>query len=425
MLLMGALSVHPTWGEQPKPGIETETAARATEANTELPQFGGPQSVSGQLQEDLDTTGRGALTQGVQGVWESYGAWKQSLTDDYGLTIGGDYTAMVQKASNSPGEDNAAGGILRVFGNWTVLGKESGNTGSIVFKLENRHRIGTDIAPKDLGFATGYAGFTAPIYADYGWGLTNLYWQQSLNQGRFKFIAGVVDSTDYLDIYGMVNPWSSFSNLAFLTNPTIPAPNQGLGIAGAALLTDHIYVVAGLADSNGDPSEVGDMVRSFFSDREYLKHAEIGWTSSKDRIYLDNVHLSFWHADERDAAQTPSGWGMTFSAATFIDDHWMPFLRAGYANDGGALYERTVSAGLGYYLPARKDLAGIGLNWSRPSEDSFGPDLDNQYTAEAFYRWQVSDHIALTPDLQYIRNPALNPGKDQLWVAGLRARLAF
>ncbi len=104
------------------------------------------------------------------------------------------------------------------------------------------------------------------------------------------------------------------------------------------------------------------MVSSFFSDREWSKHAAIGWTSSKDRIYLDNVSLSVSHADEHEAALTPSGCGVTFSAATFIDDRWMPFLRAGYADDGGALYECTVSAGLGYHRQASKDLAGIGLS---------------------------------------------------------------
>ncbi len=34
---------------------------------------------------------------------------------------------------------------------------------------------------------------------------------------------------------------------------------------------------------------------------------EIGWTPSEDRIYLDNAHLTLWHADERVEATTPSG----------------------------------------------------------------------------------------------------------------------
>jgi len=64
--------------------------------------------------------------------------------------------------SESPGEDNAAGGIFRFFGNWTVIGRDSGNTGSIVSKVENRHTLGTDIPLQDLGFEAGYPGIPGP-----------------------------------------------------------------------------------------------------------------------------------------------------------------------------------------------------------------------------------------------------------------------
>ena len=246
-----------------------------------------------------------------------------------------------------------------------------------------------------------------------------------MNEGKFSFVAGVVDATDYLTMYGLINPWTSFSNLAFLTEPTIPIPNQGLGAAFGWMATRNIYLVGGLADSNSDPSEPGDMWDSFFDDSEYLKHIEIGWTSSQDRIYFDNIHLTYWHADERVNAATPDGWGLSFSYAKFFDDKWMPFLRIGYAEDGGSLYERSVGTGLGYYMAGTRDLLGVGLNWSKPSESSFGPGLNDQYTLEVYYRYQLSQNLALTPDIQYIKDPALNPDEDSLWVFGLRARLAF
>lgn len=62
-------------------------------------------------------------------------------------------------------------------------------------------------------------------FSDIGWALTNLYWEQHLWGNRVALVGGVVDSTDYVDVYGLVNPWADFSNLAFSTDPTIPAPN--------------------------------------------------------------------------------------------------------------------------------------------------------------------------------------------------------
>jgi porin len=63
------------------------------------------------------------------------------------------------------------------------------------------------------------------------------------------------------------------------------------------MATDNIYVVGGLADANGDATEAG--FDTFFDDREYFYHFEVGWTSSQDRIYFDNIHLTGWYADNR------------------------------------------------------------------------------------------------------------------------------
>ncbi len=72
------------------------------------------------------------------------------------------------------------------------------------------------------------------------------------------------------------------------------------------------------------------------------------WTTSRERAYLDNLHLTLWHVDERDKAGVEDGWGAVLSFSRYIGDKWMPFLRAGYAKDGGSLLQKSVSAGIGY-----------------------------------------------------------------------------
>ena len=103
----------------------------------------------------------------------------------------------------------------------------------------------------------------------------------------------------------------------------------------------------------------------------------------------------------------------------------MPFIRAGYADDGGSLLQRTMSAGLGYQLKDEVSLLGMGFNWGQPNEDTFGPGLGDQYTVELFSRLHLADNLELTPDVQWVSNPVLNPIADQSWILGLRARLVF
>jgi porin len=128
---------------------------------------------------------------------------------------------------------------------------------------------------------------------------------------------------------------------------------------------------------------------------------------------------------EREEAETPSGWGANVSSSRYLKEKWLPFFRAGYAKDGGSLLQKSVSVGFAYQRHPGQSLVGVGFNWGEPNESTFGPRLDDQYTLEFFYRWQIAREIAVTPDLQYLKNPALNPDQDSIWVFGLRARLAF
>jgi porin len=185
-----------------------------------------------------------------------------------------DYNLLYQHASESRQGQNAAGGVLRLFGTLTLLGQESGDPGSIEFKVEDRHRLGTEVAPASLAGQVGYAGLTAVPFSDAGSILTNLYWHQSFLDNRLAYIVGIVDVTDYIGVYGLVNPWTDFANLAFSTDPTTPAPDQGFGAAVRWNPAEHFYVLAGLADANGSPRDPLDSVDGFFSDGEYFKHIE-------------------------------------------------------------------------------------------------------------------------------------------------------
>jgi porin len=389
----------------------------------------GPISTESQLEADSTAVDPVLRLQWVEDAMEPYYRFKREVDEKLGLDFGADYTAVFQGASRSPGRNAGSGGIFRLFGVWTPYGRESGNTGSLVYKIEHRHKLWTSTAAQDLSSEIGYVGITALAYSDYrnaGWGLTNLFWQQRFGGGRVKAVAGIVDPTDYLDIYGLMNPWTQFLNVAFSTNPSIFLVNQGVGAAIGVQATDNIYAILGASDANADPVDPIGSVDTFFDDAEFFKHLELGWSSSVDeRLFLDNVHVTVWQVDKQSNTGGDDGWGIAGSAAWAFDDRWYPFVRAGYSKDGSALYEGSVSWGVGYYFARRGDLASIGLNWTRPSDGTLGPGLDDQYTMELFYRIQLAKDLAVTPDVQLIINPALNPEDDSVFIAGIRLRLAI
>jgi len=406
-----------------QPGSAQDPQASDVAAPATPQQFGGPNSVPGQLADDE------RLTESLTGrdVLQRYFDWKADVREKHGLDFSVDYTAGVLGATNTLGDDDTfAGGAARFFGKWELVGRESGNTGSFVWKIEHRHRY-TDIPPSGGASQIGYVGLIMPVLSDIGTRLTNLYWKQNLLEGRLEIVGGMIDTTDWVDLYALASPWTGFFNFAFATGAaSIPVPDDAaLGVYVNAMLTDNLYVIGGLADSNADSTDPFDGFQTFFSDREYFKTIEFGRTTDRSRFYLDNTHITFWHADEREDAGISSGWGVNFSFAHSFDERWMPFVRAGYADDGGTLLQRTVTAGIGYHFRDDISLLGLAFNWGRPNKDTFGAGLDDQYTVELFARLQVIRNLQVTPDIQYIRNPARNPDVNHSWVFGLRARLVF
>jgi porin len=404
--------------------VVSGAALLAVPAAAQQADFGGPDAVGNVLQSDReqrDTLFDFTLT-------DPYFAFKDRMQEKFGLSFGLDYTALGFAATEGPGDDQAASGIARFFGSWDLIGRESGNTGTFVFKVEDRHRY-SNTAPGGLGFELGYVGLLNPPFSDQGERLTNLYWRQRLFGGRAAVTLGFLDTTDYVDPYALGSPWTHFGNFVFSTgSATIGLPDDGtLGAAAAGFLTDNIYAIAGIADANADSGDPFEGFDTFFDESEYFTSLEVGYTTSPERLIFDNVHLTLWNTDGSDDLGVDDGWGANVSATWYVNDRWLPFLRAGYSKDGGALLQRSISAGLGWQPrpgPGR-DVLGIGVNWGEPNEESFGSGLDDQWTGELFYRLNLTRELALTPSFQLLVDPALNPDDDVIGVFGLRGRVAL
>jgi porin len=413
-LLAMVTTNHAALAQQPK---TTEHSELST-----VQQFGGPGSVPGQLADDE------RLTKSITGrkIGQSYADWKASVKDRRGLNFTVDYNSTIINATNTlNSEDTFSGGVVRFFGQWDLTGRDTGNTGSLVWKVENRHRY-SDIPPSGTKNEIGYIGLISPTFSNIQNRLTNFYWKQNLKQGNIEIVAGMIDTTDWIDVYALAPPWTGFTNFSFATgSATIAPPDEAaLGAYFNAMLSEDIYFMAGFADSNSDST---DPFNGFdtFGEHEFLKTIEIGRVTSRDRFYLDNTHITFWQSDERKEAGVTEGKGVSFSYSQSIDEKWMPFLRGGYADEGGTLLQKSLSTGLGYHWGENNSLFGLGFNWGEPNEDTFGPGLDDQVTVELFSRLQVMQNLQITPDIQYVRNPALNPDSDHSWVVGLRGRIVF
>jgi porin len=413
--------------EGPEPPTQTDDADRETESRG----FGGPDAPANRLESDRVQTD----TPIELGFLDPWYEWKDSLQQKHGFAFGAEYNSVYLRASDrlADADKDVAGGIFRFSGVWEAFGRGTTHPGNVVFLVEHTREF-TNTGPSGfLGESLGYAGISNLPYNDEGWRLNTLYWNQNFQGGKYETVGGYLDISDYVDVFPLVSPWTDFFQYALSIGVgALDLPSDGaLGFAGGAWLTESVYAIAGLVDQNADATDPLEGFDTFFDESEFFKHFEIGWTgASQEAYYLNNVHLTLWHADERDALGIEDGWGGVLSFNHAVGAEWLAFVRAGWAEDSGSLLERSVSIG-GGYTPGGLELLGsghqlgFGVNWGEPNDALFGADLNDQYAAEVYFRWQLADEIAITPSAQLLIDPALNPDEDTVWVFGVRARLAF
>ncbi len=380
--------------------------------------FSGPSSIEALLEEADEIKEPAFRLPVFDRAFEPWFDKKRQLKEDYGLELGLAYASLYQIADNAPGDgdDKAGGGIFRFMVLWNLLQKDSGDTGNLVVSFDHRHAY-TDSAPGDFGFAGNY-GISGTLFNDGEGMLGDLNWKQTFGGRRTGLIIGRYDPNDYFDVLGYANPWTTFQSLYILVNGSIALPDKSTGIGGGYYLNQQWYVHAAANDVNGVATETNIK----FDFDELYTTAEISWSPSRDQRYFQNVHLTIWHADEKEDGGSEESEGVAIGANWTWNDTWMLFAKLGWSDGSAPLYNESYTVGMIRYFTSRSDKLGLAINWGEPPEDS---GLNEQWTMEIFYRLQFSQNLAVTPSLQYISDPALNPAEDSLTIFGLRLRLTL
>ena len=380
-------------------------------------------SVTGDLaQDDIDV---GALfrSKRFEKFFASWFAAKRKLNEDYGLKLQLSYQALYQATNEDVDEDGAAAGRAEFQGAWTLIGRNSENPGLLSFRIENRHKLGTEIPPTQLGRQFGAAVATGSGFNDFGSALTELAWRQTVLDGQLKFVFGKISGVSWYNAHALASAKTGFQNLALRGSLSKPAPGRGIGGGAAAHLGDRFAAIAGVHDANAStPDNPFDTI----DESGFFQSLEFRWfPTTFERSRWDQVRVQVWHQDERDDAGIPSSEGVTFVASRLFNDFWMPFVAGGISDGNASIFEADLIAGVGFGFNTEprdaRDVLGIAVGWGKPADDT----LQEQFTSEIFYRFPLVQNFVITPSVQYIVNPSYNLEEDEALVFGLRGRLTF
>lgn len=144
-----------------------------------------------------------------------------------------------------------------------------------------------------------------------------------------------------------------------------------------------------------------------------------------------NYRLYAWtNGQTTDLAGTTerhSGWGLSLDQR--LGREWNLFGRWGQRTSGEGAFDRALTLGFehgGRLWGRGKDSAGLAAGWIRTSNALAGSGLSGQeQNLEAYYRFKLSEHVELTPDLQLIRRAGGDASAPLVKVLGLRTSVGF
>ncbi len=404
----------------PAPTATLETGPEATELQLGAFSYGdSPDSVPAELDEIYTTRAGMFKIPVVDDALDAVVKATLDLQDSTGLRIASAYTMVFQQATGGPGTRYGSSGDFDLFGDWTLIGRGTANSGRLVFGGEYRHRIGEQPASALRG-EIGSLQSTISGFNDRGWSLRDLYWIQNLFDGKLRLGFGRADSSDFVGGHRLGNLNASFFNRAFASNTTTNFPGHGMTAGASFRPTNWFYITGGAANAYGvtTQSDLSDL-----DEGDFFSFGEVGFTPTIEGLGFGRYRAMAWHSDAREKDNVGSDRGFSIILEQDLGEIVQVFARYGYADKGLAGIRSSFETGVGVrgLLGDNDNMTGAAFAYSEPPPGN----SREEKIAEVFHRWQLTRYVQFSVSAQAIFDPSNAPDDDVLGVFSARLRLAF
>ena len=283
--------------------------------------------------------------------------------------------------------------------------------------------------------------------------VTQLYYEQSLLEGTLKIRVGKLNLTGGFECRGCPvafdgnsfanDETTQFLNGAFVNNPTIPFPEEGLGLVVYFQPSDCCYISAGLADAQADARESG-FATTFNGDHYFFYILEAGLAPQipSARGNLQGTYrIGLWYdpqpKDRLDGNGSESddvGFYLSLDQTIWRENNIEDdnqglgvFARYGLADDKINEVQYFWSAGCQYQglLPSRDDdVLGFAVAQGRLSGDA-SPTASCETAFELYYNAQITPWLSISPSIQYIAKPGGDNATRDATVLAVRMQMSF
>jgi len=278
-----------------------------------------------------------------------------------------------------------------------------------------------------------FSGFNADADDSFNMRPSEAWYEYSFGE-KLRLRAGKIDITTDFDTNAAANSETDqFLSSGFINNLAAAFPDDNsLGAMLWAAPNEFLDLGFGYADAAADWGNVFDNpffilefgLKPMIADRQG-NYRFYGWHNGKDHERISNS----------EEIETDANYGYGISADQEIAEGVTLFAR--YGRQRGSLSE------IGHAWSAGLDISG---KFERRKEDSFGLaygqaiigknlksliqreesfDLGNEHRLEIYYRFKAKDFLNISPNLQWVKNPAGDKDIGGVWALGVRAQFNF
>lgn len=344
----------------------------------------------------------------------------ESLYQATGLRLGAANTMLYLQPMGGQSGQYGAAGDLDFMSSWTLIGRNTKDTGRLVTTVEYRYKVG-DQPPSAVGREIGTLIPPTNAFNDRGWVVRDAYWIQRLFDARVRILIGRADPSDYVGSYWLQNVNNSFVNRHFSANPAVPFPGHGPMLGVSLRPTDLFYLTGGA--SNAYSQTIRNEVDTLFNEWDLFTFGEAGFTPNIKSLGPGRYSFGLWHMDSRSLNGLPSSYGLTAIADQNLGENFQVFARYAYSDGTLTNVRHLAQAGLGLsgLLGRRDDLTGLAFSLAVARNQS----SRNETVLEAFHRFQITRFGQVSFGLQLIANPANATESNTEGIFYARLRTSF
>jgi hypothetical protein len=369
-----------------------------------------------------DNIRRAQQRESLSDLHADYMNWKAKVQDETKVAFSMDVSLLEQW-----GFPDGGGSVLQIYAaptlDWTVFKSNNWGSGSI----QVAYNVITYPTALSAAGIQSNLGLITPIN-DSATNLENfaqLSYTQATPDNKWLFTAGQYPLYNFDGNAYLGNQQQNFNNYLFAQNGTQTYLLTGLGAYLQFNATSTLQLAAGFQGANNVRGQA--VSAKNFNNTCCASFGYVQWTPHFHGMGSAQYSFSYFFTPSIPTQSATSGWSV--NAVQNLNETWAVFARANGANGFVTSIKSSYALGVAMNNPLKRASAdqialAVGLS-EAASPPTNPPNTRNEKPIEVYWTWTFFGGLLLTPAVQFILDPALNPTRSSVSVLSLRATFAF